>query len=376
MRLRIHVEPLAIPFRSKIDMRYLIFIFILSLNSFAAESQLRLVHADKSIGKIVNGEPVRILTGNVEAYQDTLHMLCDEAYFYQNQNRIEFIGRVFIDDGQHILRAERINYYPETKTAICLKNVRISSQTDSLYAEKFVYNFSTKNAEGEQNLFVWDKQNNAWIWGDKGKYDYQKEYTRIENNAHFKHYNQGEADTLDITSRFMEYQAGKNAIAMATDSVTIRQGDLVAACDSAKYDIDQEKIHLKVDPIAWQAESEMKGNTIDLMLDSLILTSIFIDGDAQIKSLSDSVDKTYDYLRGKTIEVMLKENKPHLITARNNASSIYLLKDKEVRQGTNSASSDSIIIHFEAGVMDSIAIIGGAEGKFYPPDYKGETELE
>lgn len=370
------MEPLAIPFRSKSDMRYLIFIFIISINTFAAESQLRLVHADKSIGKMVNGEPVRILTGNVEAYQDTLHMLCDEAYFYQNQNRVEFIGRVFIDDGQHILRAERINYYPETKTAVCIKNVRISSQTDSLYAEKFVYNFSTKNAEGEQNLFVWDKQNNAWIWGDKGKYDYQKQYTRIENNARLRHYNPGEVDTLEITSRFMEYQAGDNVFALATDSVTIRQGDLVAVCDSAKYDIDHEKIHLKVNPIAWQAESEMKGSTIDLVLDSLKLTSIFITGEAQIKSLSDSVNKSYDYLRGKTIEVMLKQNKPHLITARDNASSIYLLKDKEVRQGTNSASSDSIIIFFEEGVMDSIAIIGGAEGKFYPPDYMGETELE
>jgi len=376
MKLLIHVEPLAIPSRLKINMRYLIVFFIFSFGVYAAENQLRLVHADKSIGKIVNGEPVRILTGNVEVYQDTLHMLCDEAYFFQNQNRVEFIGSVFIDDGQHILRAERINYYPETKTAVCIRNVRISSQNDSLYAEKFIYNFSTKNAEGEQNLFVWDKQNNAWIWGDKGKYDYQKQYTRIENNARLKHYNQGETDTLEITSRFMEYQAGDTVFAMATDSVTIRQGDLVAACDSAKYDIDHEKIHLKVDPIAWQAESEMKGNTIDLVLDSLILTSIFIDGEAQIKSLSDSVNKSYDYLRGKTIEVMLEQNKPHLITARDNASSIYLLKDKEVRQGTNSASSDSIIIFFEEGVMDSIEIIGGAEGKFYPADYMGETELE
>lgn len=357
-------------------MRHLIFILILSLSVLAADDQLRLIHADKSIGKMIDGERVRILTGNVEVYQDTLHMLCDEAYFYEDQNRIEFIGNVYLDDGHYTLRAYHVIYYPDTRIAICLKNVRISSRSDSLYAEKFTYNFSNKNAEGEQNLFVWDKQNNARVWGDKGNYNSETQYTRITKNARFMHYNPGETDTLDITSRYMEYQARVSNYAMATDSVTIRKGELLATCDSARYDIEQEKIHLKVNPIAWQSESEMKGNTIDLILDSLTLTGILISGEAQIKTLSDSVLDTYDYLNGKSIEVLLADKKPYLITARHNASSIFLLKDNEIKQGTNIASSDSIIIFFQEGVMDSIAIIGGAQGTFYPPGYKGDMESE
>ncbi len=342
----------------------------------AANDQLQLVHADKSIGKLINGERVRILTGHVEAYQDTLHMLCDEAFFYEDQNRIEFIGNVFLDDGHYTLKAQRINYFPETRTAICLNNVRISSASDSLYAEKFTYNFKTQNAEGERNLFVWDKQNDARVWGDRGIYNAELKKTRILNDARLTHVNDGDTDTLDITSRFMEYQAGEINYALATDSVTIRKGDLLATCDSAHYDIVKEKIHLKINPIAWQSESEMKGNSIDLLLDSLTLIGINIYGDAQIKSLSDSASDSYDYLRGKSIEVLLADKKPFLITARDNASSVYLLKEDETKQGTNVSSSDSIIIFFNEGVMDSIAIIGGAQGTFFPPDYQGDMDSE
>ena len=174
----------------------------------------------------------------------------------------------------------------------------------------------------------------------------------------------------------MEYQGGESNYALATDSVAIQKGDLLATCDSARYDIVQEKIHLNINPMAWQDESEMKGSTIDLLLDSLTLTGIMITGDAQIKTISDSVSEAYDILRGKSIEVLMADKKPYLITARENASSVYLLKDEKVKQGTNVSSSDSIIIFFEAGIMDSIAIIGGAQGTFYPPDYEGDMDGE
>ena len=165
-------------------------------------------------------------------------------------------------------------------------------------------------------------------------------------------------------------------MAWASDSVRIRKGDLLATCDSALYDIETEMIHMRINPVAWQNDSEMDGGSIDLILDSLVLTGIHLMDNARIKTLSDSLAGRYDYLRGRTIEVALIERKPHRIIARNNASSVYLLRDNDQKQGINSASSDSIIIFFKEGQMDSIAILGGSEGIFYPPDFKGEIKGE
>lgn len=355
---------------------YLVIIAILMSSLWASDGQLRLIHADRSAGKMLNGQKVRVLTGNVEVYQDTIHMLCDEAIFYEEQNKAEFTGNVFLDDGHYHLRANRIVYFTESRTAICTGNVRITSQKDSLYAQKFVYNFRTRNAEGYQDLFIWDKENDARIWGDTGLYHSETRLSEVKGNARLQQNKAEETDTLNITSQFMAYSAGNGKMAWASDSVRIKKGDLLASCDSAMYDIEKELIHLRINPVAWQDKSEMDGGSIDLVLDSLTLTGILLSENARIKTLSDSVTGRYDYLRGRTIEVALQDRKPHRIIARNNASSIYLLKDNDQKQGINSASSDSIIIFFKEGQMDSIAIIGGSEGIFYPPDFKGEIKGE
>jgi len=352
----------------------LLLLFVCS--SIASNSQLYLVHADKSIGKLENGEKIRILSGNVEAYQDTLHMLCDEAVFYEDREEIVFVGNVFLEDGHRTLRADRIRYYTPSRTAVCLGNVRISGANDSLFAQKFIYNFTKRNAEGEKNLFLWDKQNDARIWGDFGTYREQNQHMLIKKNARFESYTEGEPDTLVITAQFMDYFGLKKKTAIARDSVVIKKGTLSAVCDSALYDMKNELVHLKVNPVAWQEGSEMRGSLIDLVLDSLEIQKINISGAAELKSPADSLNQRFNFLRGKTIEVQLTDRKPQKIIARNNASSIYVLWDDSVEQGTNSASSDSIIIFFKAGEMDSIAVIGGSEGIFYPPDYEGEIESD
>ncbi len=341
-----------------------------------AGGQLELIHADRSIGKIVDGEKVRILTGNVRARQDTLTMICEQAVFYEEKDQIDFIGKVRIDDGHRILRAQKIRYFTDVRKAECTGNVRISGKSDSLYADKFIYSFRNKIAEGRNNVFVWDIENRTKLWGDYGIHDAQKKYTLIKKNARFEHRQSDDGDTLIITAGVMEYYGLEPRRAVAVRDVRLKQGELKANCDSAVYLITEEKVHMRIGPIAWQGASEMKGAVMDLKLDSLVVSDIFIREEAQLKSLGDTVNNKYNYLRGKSIQVELKDRKPVRITARHNASSIYVLQSEEKNEGTNSASSDSIIVYFTEGAMDSISIIGGSEGVFYPPDYQGEIKGE
>lgn len=344
---------------------------------FASDNRLVLVHADKSTGKLLNGEKIRILEGNVEAYQDTIQMYCDRAIFYEERNRADFIGNVLLDDQHHKLWADKIIYYTDSRIAHCIGNVKISGTNDSLYAEKFIYKFRESNAEGEKNLFIWDKENNARIWGDSGKYYSANRYSIIHGNAKLEQNNPDESDTLIITSKQMEYFGHEPKKAIAIDSVTIFKENIKASCDSAIYSITDETVSLSVKPIVWQQNDEMRGKIIDIDLDSLEVEEIYITDNASIKSLEDSVKNKYNILKGKSIQVTIGEDrKPKQVIARNNASSIYYLEDNDTKQGINSASSDSIIIYFQEGEMDSIIIIGGTEGIFYPDDYKGEIKGE
>ena len=343
---------------------------------YASDSRLHLIHADKTTGQLINGERVRILSGNVEAYQDTINIWCDEAIFFEVQNKANFMGNVILDDGHRRLWCKKIIYYADTRTANCTGNVRIGGQNDSLYAQTFIYNFREKNAEGKKNLFLWDKQNNARVWGDYGKYLSATHQSFIEGNARFEHSESSEKDTMVITSKFLQYHGMVPKKAIALDSVTIVQGELKATCDSATYFATEERVWLRVNPFAWQTGREMKGKRIDIELDSLKVKEIFLYDKAEMKSLVDSLENKYDILRGKSIQVSVKDKKPQKIIARNNAIGVYAIEDNGEKQGTNSASSDSIIIFFKTGEMDSISIIGGSEGIFYPADYKGEIKVE
>jgi lipopolysaccharide export system protein LptA len=350
-------------------------LFIAS-NLFASESRLYLLHADSSLGKLVEGEKVRYLVGNVKARQDTINIECDLLVYYEERDIAEFIGNVLIDDSHHKLRADKIVYYTESRTAHCNGHVRISGINDSLYAEKFIYQFRGGSAWAEDNLFIWDKQNNARVRGDAGEYIADLQESHIRGNAHFEHHEPGQSDTLLITSKNMAYFGTEPKRAVAEDSVRIFKGGVKASCDSATYFTTDEKVILRVNPVAWQGDSEMTGEKIDFTLDSLKIDEIFLIEKAQIKSLADTLENTYNILKGKTIQVTMVDGTPDKIVARRNAISVYQIEENKINQGTNSASSDSIIVYFKTGELDSISIIGGTEGIFYPAEWKGEIKSD
>ncbi len=353
-----------------------ILIFLLISTILASDGRLHLVHADKTSGKMVNSERIHLWKGSVHAYQDTVTMFCDSAVFYENRNKVDFIGNVLIDDGHHKLWANIINYQTDLRIATCIGNVRISGENDSLYADKFIYNFKDKSAIGTGNVFIWDKDEGSKLWGDNGYYLNEKMESIINGNAKLFKPNSNNQDTLIITSKKMEYYGIIPKKAIATDSVRIFKNNLRAKCDSAVYSITEEVVFLRLNPFAWQDENKMSGTDIDLKLDSLKLKEIIITGKSKVETLADSIDNQYNILKGKSIQVLIEDDKPVKVIARDNASSIFLVEEDKEKQGTNAASSDSITIFFKEGTPDSINIAGGSEGTFYPPDYKGEFKGE
>ena len=359
--------------------RFVLLIFLIIIyftNIIASDGRLHLVHADKTSGKMVDKARIHIWSGSVHAYQDTVTMYCDSAIFFENRDKAEFMGNVIIDDGHHKLWANFINYNTERRIATCIGNVRISGPQDSLYADKFIYKFKEKSADGYGNVFLWDKDEGSKLWGDEGSYLNEQKESHLTGNAKLLKPNENNLDTLIITAKKMDYFGIVPKKAIAIDSVRIFKNNLQAKCDSALYGITEEIVYLRVNPLAWQENNKMSGIDIDLKLDSLDLEEILITGKSKIETLADSITNQYNLLRGKSIQVLIEDDNPVKIIARDNASSVYLVEEEFEKQGTNAASSDSITIYFKEGSPDSINIAGGTEGTFYPPDHKGEFDSE
>ena len=337
-----------------------------------ADNGLQLVHANKTIGQKKGNEQLRFFEGAVHFNQDTLDMYCDKAVYYTRQNRIDFIGSVHLLDGKRKIDARKVEYYPDTRLAVCLGNVRIRNGQDSLSAGYFAYNFKTSRVEAEQDVYIQDRKHGVEIWGDKSLYLSDTHFARVQNKMKLMRVDSVKNDTLFITGGTLEYREQEPTQAVATDSVWIRQDKLKARCDTAVYFVDQEQVWLRAAPKAWYDDNAMSGRRIRIQLDSMEVKNIHISEKAKAVSLADSANASWNVLKGKEIHLNVFDKKPQQLQAFGNASSVYYLEDDSKKHGVNYATADTIVIFFKSGKADSIAIFGGSEGVYYPENYKGE----
>jgi lipopolysaccharide assembly outer membrane protein LptD (OstA) len=354
-----------------------ILIIILNPIFLIAQAGLELIHADKQVTKEVNGESLNMFEGNVHFCQDTLEMYCNDAVHYEKKNKLEFRGAVKITDGHRRLQANKIDYFTKERIAYCYNRVRIKTPSDSLYAEYLKYNFKTDEAEAEKNIYIYNADNDVQIWGQHGIYNPNIKHNRIRDNARFMKVDTSSGDTLNITAVQLEYFGGEDKKAVATDSVTILQGSLKAICDSAIYNTETELVSLFDSPFAWYEDSRLSGKYMEAQFDSLKLKDIIVKEDAKAVSIVDSMNTKENILTGNKIHFTIESNKPKIVTAIDNATSIYYLQTEDKRdQGCNYATSDTILVYFVKGKLDSIAIKGGAEGIYYPNEFTGKKVFE
>jgi len=303
-------------------------------------------------------------------------MYCEKAVFYEKQNRIDFIGHVLISDTLRSIQAEKIEYFPDRKLAVCLGRVHIQSPDTNMRSRYFSYNFITGQAQAREDLFIDDRKDHVKIWGGEGFHNDEKKYSLVQQNAKLMRIDTSAADTLLITGGKIEYFGGDSAKAVASDSVTITKGDLTAHCDTAIYLPEAQTAWLNFKPRAYYKENRLTGQRMKVRFDSLKIKEILVMGEAVAKNTADSLNRHINILQGKKIRFEIAHKQPRKITAINNASSVYYLQQNGQDQGKNEATADSISIYFKNGAVDSIQILDGAQGVFYPSGYKGEKKIE
>lgn len=340
-----------------------------------SDSKIRIIHADYNLGKKINGEQLRILKGSVHVVKDTTNMFCDSAYYYDSRNILELFGKVKVINGKRTIRSKKMIYFPDDNIVECLGNVKVTSAKDSIFTQKLIYNLEKKEASATREVFIWSKDENTVITGDNGYFNNQTSYFRVTQNSHFIQIDTTTLDTFQVWAKKLEYFGDPLNHSLATGGVIMKQDNFTAHCDSSWFFVDTEKSLLKGNPKIWFDKSELMGDVVHATFDSTSLKYIYIVGNAVAKTLNDTSKSEYNILTGKTIEFFIENKQPQIIVARSNASSVYYLEN-ETETGSNYSTSDSIFVYFKVGELDSINIVGGAQGTYYPDSYKGEKTFD
>lgn len=362
------------PIRSELIAAYkyliMLMLCVVIVDSLPAQSRLELLHADFSRGELRGAQPVRILEGNVHIRQDSVEIHCDKAAYFPLLRKVELTGEVNIIRGTENLTARKVTYYEDRKVAIAEGDVHTWQKGRQLFADYLEHYYETDRVFARGHVRILDPSRRLTVTAARGEFDRQQNRSYVEKGAHLWQVDSTGVDTLHIYARRLSYGFSNDRVAIARDSVKIIYQNLTATCDSAIYFIDEEKAYLRIHPRARQDQNFLSGTEMELLLHNLNVHQINVQG--QAKALSHPVDnpKEENRLEGKRIIMKIEQRKLKELWAINNASSYYHLQDQNEAQGINEATADTIRVYFKNSELDSISVIGGSQGTYFPADYQ------
>ena len=222
--------------------KYLFFALILfsSIITAQVKSETVRVIGDSLVGKVINGESVREvfgnvvltqgnvvitcdmavqyisgnnarLTGNVVARQDSLTITTSEGFYFGNEKKTKSISGITLDDQKVILKADsgeyffnedraffqtnvvlydtvttlysdKLTYFQKEDRTVALSNVKIVDKTNEITADTLEHFRKTKISFADGNVKIRSLENNTSIFGDHLEDYPQRKNTLINEN--------------------------------------------------------------------------------------------------------------------------------------------------------------------------------------------------
>jgi lipopolysaccharide export system protein LptA len=384
----------------------IVFIFVLFYPAVGQKTKtVELRNADKLTGKVINGEQVQELVGNVHFVQPgeggapAVKVWCNRAMRWMMQNKIELFGNVRIIREGTILTAPEGVYYVNDRHAQVTKGVRLQRTKSTLTAIYGDYYLEDRRAYFRQHVVVVDTasllnsddllvleqdsitiasghvslrqyENNITVFGDTIINFEKHKYALVPRNPlllQIDTTSSGRIDTLLVRGERMEaYQDTSEQKFVAIDSVLIAHPSLAAQCGRATYELRNEIIILERKPTAWYDVNQLSGDSMTVTIEQKRLRKVFVKNRAMAISRADSLyPRRYNQLTGRELTMWFRSDKLEMIDVVRNATSLYYVFDDRKPNGANKSSGDRIIIEFLDGAIERIRVIGGVEGVYH-----------
>ncbi len=353
----------------KIRLLFLVFAIAANFRLFAAEERLR-GQADLVEIIKINDQFVRKLVGNVQFLQGESRLLCDEATWYESEQKVILERNVVIDDVQKVLTADYVVYYEALQREEARGNVKIVDSSRTLTAERVVYLENEDKAIAENKVKIVDNEHRVTLLGGYAEYFQANDSILVTFNPVFIQQDSLGEEEVRITGKVMELtQNGQ--VAIVTDSVHLTRDSTQASCGLAEFWRETNQIILRISPRVWQSDMEITGDSILLVMKDDQIEKALIINHAVIFSKSDSIDTQmrWNKLTGKLMTIYFKDNTIDKVIVENQATSWYHLIEETRYKGLNKVTGDKISLFVSNNELRRIRIEskpGSSNGVFYP----------
>lgn len=357
-----------------------------------------LQHADSLVGRVIDGEDVRELIGNVVILQENVRVTCDRALQWIATGRVDLTGHVVVEDDSVTFRAPRGVYLRDERVADGFEGVQLTDGTSTVTARQGRYAVGPRVAVFAGDVVVVDSlttvradsvtyfrterrsiatgqvrvhsvADNIVVTGGWLDHDAARNYSRMVEDPLLMQADTagGAADTLLVRGAVLEAYRDSTQRMIVTDSVRILRGEMAGTCGQAVFYTAADSITLRQSPVLWYEETQITGDSIDVFLRLRALDRIAVTGSAFAISRSDSAfPGRYDQLTGEAMAMMFAAKRLRTIRVDRRAISVYHLYEDSLANGLNRMTGDRVIMSFDEGALSGIGVYGGVEGAYYP----------
>ncbi len=340
-----------------------------------------------------------------QAYYNTNGRVVDSANtltsrigrYFMDIKKYQFQDSVFIRNPEYTVESARLDYYTTSKNAYMYGPSTITGETYKIYSERGFYDTRIERGYGVKNTRI--DYSNRIIEGDSVYFDKATEFASATNNivvtdtlnkgiirAHYAEVfrakdsvfatkrpvaiNLVEQDSLYIHGdTLMVTGKPEERILRAFRNAKFFKTDLSGKGDSIHYTEKSGITQLIKEPILWNLDNQMTGDSIYMISDKETnkLDSLKVINNAFVISL-DSIGKTgYNQAKGKDLFGKFHENALRTVDLVKNTEVIYYMyNDDNELIGINKTICSAIRMTFANNDIEEITFFTNPDGDIFP----------
>lgn len=333
-------------------------------------------------GKIVDS--VNTLTSQVGRY-------------FMGPKKYQFEDSVRIDNPDYQVESTRLDYYTTTRNAYMYGPSRITGESYMMYFERGFYDTNIEQGYGIKNTEI--HYSNRIIEGDSVYFDKATEFASATNNitvtdtindgvirAHYAEVHKAQ-DSVFATRRALSISlVEQDSLYMHGDTLMVTgkpearvlrafrnskfyKTDLSGKADSIHFEQRTGITQLIRNPVLWNLENQMTGDSIYLISDMETekLDSLKVIGNAFIISEDTVGHRGFNQAKGTDLFGKFRKNELRTVDLVGNTEVVYFMyNDDGELLGINKTICSRIRLTLEQSDIDQITFITNPDGTIFP----------
>jgi lipopolysaccharide export system protein LptA len=292
---------------------------------------------------------------------------------------------VYFRDSTHIVDKDgqtadyQSGFYDTNKKKSDLDEGDVETQSYKMKGDKYFLDDLRKFYKAKFNVVMTSKEEKMVIYGDDGDYDKLNGISKVYGNAYVAKTGD-DGDTLFLTADTLvsiESNDPRKKRLLAYNHVKIFKSDMQGIADSLVYVPRDSTMYMYKDPVLWNEENQMTGDSVRLLIRKKKIDKIYLINNSFVVS-QDSLTN-FNQIKGRKMIASFNDSTITNVVVDGNGENIFFaLDEQEIKtdtalykisyvMGMNKIICSNMKINFAAGKIDNVTFYKDPDAKFIPP---------